>query len=122
VTEDAVKAMTAGAVIVDMGASTLGGNVAGSAPGETVVTENGVTIIGADNVPATVPTAASAAYSRNISALLLHMTTDGALAIEVDDEIQAGVVIAHDGKVVHQATASLLEAETGGANVDVAGH
>src|SRR5690242_13421161 len=48
VTGAAVKAMTAGSVIVDMGASPLGGNVEGSAPGETVVTDNGVTIIGAD--------------------------------------------------------------------------
>jgi NAD(P) transhydrogenase subunit alpha len=122
VTEEAVKAMAPGSVLVDMGASALGGNVAGSVAGQTVSTENGVRIIGAENLAATVPTAASNAYSRNISALLLHMTTDGALAIEVGDEIQAGVVIAHDGKVVHQATASLLEAETGGANVDVPGH
>ena len=54
------------------------------------------------------PTAASNAYSRNISALLLHMTSDGALAIDTSDEIQAGVVIAHDGKVVHEGVASLL--------------
>src|SRR6202020_2560978 len=50
ITEDALKAMHAGAVIVDMGASDLGGNVAGSVPGETVVTGNGVTIIGAGNL------------------------------------------------------------------------
>jgi H+-translocating NAD(P) transhydrogenase subunit alpha len=111
VTEDTLKAMTPGSVIVDMGASVLGGNVAGSRPGETIVTGNGVTIIGADNLPATVPTAASNAYSRNISALLLHMTSDGALAIDTNDEIQAGVVIAHDGKVVHEAVARLLPAE-----------
>jgi len=103
VTEDALKAMSAGSVIVDMGASALGGNVTGSRPGETVVTENGVTIVGADNLPATVPTAASNAYSRNISALLLHLTKDGALAIDTNDEIQAGVVIAHDGKVVNES-------------------
>ena len=54
------------------------------------------------------PTAASNAYSRNISALLLHMTSDGALAIDTTDEIQAGVVIAHDGQVVHEAVARLL--------------
>ncbi len=53
VTEDAMKAMAAGSVIVDMGASVLGGNVAGSVAGETIVTENGVTIIGADNLPST---------------------------------------------------------------------
>ncbi len=119
VTEDAIKAMSPGSVIVDMGASALGGNVTGSSPGETVVTGNGVTIVGADNLPATVPTAASNAYSRNISALLLHMTSDGALAIDTSDEIQAGVVIAHDGKVVHEGVASLLGPQTkGDADVD----
>lgn len=108
VTEDAVKGMAAGSVVVDMGASDLGGNVAGSVPGETIVTENGVTIIGAVNLPSSVPAAASSAYSRNISALLLHMVTDGALAIDLDDEIQAGVVVAHEGRVVHPAVAKLL--------------
>jgi len=121
VTEDAIKEMSPGSVIVDMGASTLGGNVTGSRPGETIVTGNGITIIGADNLPATMPTAASNAYSRNISALLLHMTSDGALAVDTNDEIQAGVVITHDGKVVHEAVARLLPAETptkgGGADV-----
>ena len=108
VTEDAVKAMAAGSVIVDMGASQLGGNVAGSVAGETVVTENGVTIIGAQNLPSTVPTAASNAYSRNISALLLHLVSEGALRIDPADEIQAGVLVAHDGQVVHPAVAKLL--------------
>ena len=111
VTEDAIKAMSAGSVIVDMGASVLGGNVAGSRPGEFIVTGNGVTIIGADNLPATMPTAASNAYSRNISALLQYMTSDGALAIDSSDEIQAAVVITHDGRVVNQDVAALLAAE-----------
>ncbi len=92
VTEDAVKAMAPGSV-----------------PGETSVTGNGVTIVGAENLAATVPTAASNAYSRNISAMLLHLTKDGALAIDTSDEIQAGVVIAHDGRVVHEGVASLLQ-------------
>jgi NAD(P) transhydrogenase subunit alpha len=108
VTGEALKAMTAGSVIVDMGAGPLGGNVAGSAPGETIVTENGVTVIGAGNLAATVPTAASAAFARNISSLLLHMVSGGELAIDVSDDIQAGVVIAHGGTVVHPATAALL--------------
>jgi len=121
VTEDAVKAMSAGSVIVDMGASTLGGNVAGSRPGEIIVTGNGVTIIGADNLPATMPTAASNAYSRNISALLEYMTKDGALVIDTGDEIQAGVVITHGGRVVNEGVAALLPAEPhfqGGSDVD----
>jgi NAD(P) transhydrogenase subunit alpha len=122
VTEDAVKAMSPGSVIVDMGASALGGNVSGSQPGETVVTGNGVTIVGAENLAATVPAAASAAYSRNISAMLLHLARDGALAIDTGDEIQAGVVIAHDGAVVHPGVASLLQRDEGGAGVDGPSH
>jgi NAD(P) transhydrogenase subunit alpha len=123
VTDDALKAMSPGSVIVDMGASALGGNVTGSQPGETVVTGNGVRIIGADNLPATVPTASSNAYSRNISALLLHMTSDGVLTIDTNDEIQAGVVITHSGTVVNEAVARLLPAETltKGGVADVSG-
>jgi H+-translocating NAD(P) transhydrogenase subunit alpha len=121
VTEDAIKAMGAGSVIVDMGASALGGNVAGSRPGETVVTGNGITIIGADNLPATMPTAASNAYSRNISTLLEYMTSDGALAIDTSDEIQAGVVITHGGRILNEGVARLLPAEPNleeGSDVD----
>jgi H+-translocating NAD(P) transhydrogenase subunit alpha len=125
VTADAIAAMAPGSVLVDMGASSLGGNVAGSEPGATVVTPNGVTIIGATNLPATVPTAASNAFSRNISALLLHMTADGALQIDTTDEIQAGVVITRDGEVVHPAVAKLLQDNLqpeGASNVDRPSH
>jgi H+-translocating NAD(P) transhydrogenase subunit alpha len=123
VTEDALKAMGPGSVLVDMGASALGGNVAGSEPGQTIVTDQGVTIVGAGNLPASVPTAASNAYSRNVSAVLLHMVRDGTLAVDLDDEIQAGVVITHGGKVVQQATAALLQPTSeGGADVDGTGN
>jgi H+-translocating NAD(P) transhydrogenase subunit alpha len=105
VTEDALKEMAAGSVIVDMGASPLGGNAAGSVPGETVVTENGVTIIGASGLPSTMPAAASAMYARNLSALLLYLVKDGELAFDPADELQAGVIITRDGKVVHPALA-----------------
>jgi len=56
------------------------------------------------------PTAASNAYSRNISTLLEYMTADGALAIDTSDEVQAGVVITHDGRVVQEGVAALLAA------------
>jgi H+-translocating NAD(P) transhydrogenase subunit alpha len=108
VTEDALKEMTAGSVVVDMGSGPLGGNVAGSVPDQTIVTGNGVTIIGAPNLAATAPGSASAFLARNISALLLHMTADGTLVIDPSDEIQAGVVITHDGAVIQPATAALL--------------
>ena len=103
VTEDALKSMAAGSVIVDMGASTLGGNVVGSIPGETVVTENGVTIIGASGLPSSMAAAASAMYARNISALLLYLVKDGELALDQEDELQAGVIVTSGGEIVHPA-------------------
>jgi NAD(P) transhydrogenase subunit alpha len=108
VTADTVKSMRAGSVIVDLAASDLGGNVEISRPGETIVTNNGVTVIGAGNLPAAMPTSASDAYARNISALLLHLLQEGQLAIDLDDEIQSGVVITHAGSLVHEATSKLL--------------
>jgi H+-translocating NAD(P) transhydrogenase subunit alpha len=103
VTADALKAMAAGSVVVDMGASPLGGNVASSEPGRSVVTENGVTIIGAAGLPSQMPGAASSMYARNITALLQHLVSDGALTLDGDDEITAGVVISRDGAIVHPA-------------------
>jgi NAD(P) transhydrogenase subunit alpha len=112
VTAAAVAAMKRGSVIVDMGASALGGNVEGSKAGEVLVSANGVTIVGAGELASRMATAASTAYARNISALLQHLVTDGALTIDLEDEITAGVVVTHDHMVVHPATAALLDKET----------
>jgi NAD(P) transhydrogenase subunit alpha len=114
VTADALKSMAAGSVVVDMGSSALGGNVEGSVPGETVVSENGVTIIGAANLPATMPAAASAMYARNVSSLLLYLISDGALALDLSDDLQAGVVITRGGQVVHPALAEPTEGQPAG--------
>jgi H+-translocating NAD(P) transhydrogenase subunit alpha len=105
VTGDALKAMAAGSVVIDMGASALGGNVQGSQPGESIVTENGVTVIGAGNLPARMPSAASAMYARNVSSLLLYLVKDGSLAVDLSDDLQRGVVITYEGRVVHPALA-----------------
>src|SRR6516225_2229092 len=119
VTADALKWMAAGSVVVDMGASALGGNVEGSQPDETVVTENGVTIIGADRLPSTMPAAASAMYARNVSALLLYLVKDATLTIDLADDLQRGVVITYEGRVVH---ATLADSAGGTARVDGAAH
>jgi len=111
--------MSAGSVIVDMGASALGGNVAGSQPGETTVTENGVTVIGAANLPSRMSAAASAMYARNVTSLLQYLVKDGALAIDLDDDLQRGVVITYEGRVVHPA---LAEPAGGTDHVDGAAH
>jgi NAD(P) transhydrogenase subunit alpha len=114
VSADAVAGMRAGSVVVDAASSPLGGNVAGSQPGESIVTPNGVTVIGADDLPSTMPTSASAAYSRNVSALLQHLLVDGQLAINLEDEIQAGVVMTHDGSVVHPSVLARINAIASG--------
>ncbi|MDQ1720260.1 MAG: H+-translocating transhydrogenase subunit alpha [Pseudonocardiales bacterium] len=109
VTAEAVAAMGAGSVIVDMAASELGGNVAGSVAGETIVTPNGVTVIGAPNLPSDMATSASQTYARNISALLKHLIGEGgALEVDLTDEITQGVVVTHAGQVVQAATAAAL--------------
>jgi H+-translocating NAD(P) transhydrogenase subunit alpha len=113
VTRQALDQMRPGAVLVDMGASELGGNVEGSVPGQTTTTDRGVIIVGAANLAGTMPGAASAAYSHNITALVTHLVTDGALLIDLDDEIQAGVVVTNEGRVVHGATAQVLAQKSG---------
>ena len=109
VTADAVKGMKPGSVIVDMAASALGGNVELSKPDETVVTDNGVTILAPTNLPATMPAGASQFYARNLAAFLLNFMKDGALNIDLTDEISGATVITHDGAVVQEATKKLLE-------------
>jgi NAD(P) transhydrogenase subunit alpha len=109
VTGDAVRAMKPGSVIVDMAASALGGNVELSKVGETVVTENGVTIIAPENLPATMPSGASAFYARNISALLLELVKDGSLNFDFEDEVTKATVITHGGSVVSEPVKKLLE-------------
>jgi NAD(P) transhydrogenase subunit alpha len=109
VTGDAVKGMKPGSVIVDMAATALGGNVELSKPGETVVTDNGVTIIAPDNLPATMPVGASQFYARNISTLLLSMVKDGELNLDFEDEVTKATVITNDGAVVAEPVRKLLE-------------
>jgi NAD(P) transhydrogenase subunit alpha len=80
-----VRTMRPGSVIVDLAAET-GGNCELTRPGDQVVA-HGVTILGPLDLAATVPTHASQMYSRNISALFLHLVKDGKLAPDFADEI-----------------------------------
>jgi NAD(P) transhydrogenase subunit alpha len=109
VTAAAVKGMKSGSVIVDMAASALGGNVELSKPDETVVTANGVTILATTNLPATMPAGSSQFYARNLSSFLVHLMKDGALNLDMSDEITAATVITRDGEVVQEQTRKLLE-------------
>ena len=101
VDEAALAALAPGSVVVDLASGPLGGNVAGSVPEETTVTGNGVLVVGAGNLPSRMPRAASTAFSRNVCALLATFVKDGQLTIDLSDEVAAGVVVAHQGEVVH---------------------
>jgi NAD(P) transhydrogenase subunit alpha len=109
VTAAAVECMRAGSIIVDMAASDLGGNCELSQPGEVVVTPNGVAIHAPLNLPASMPTGASAFYSRNMLNLLLNFAKGGQLVLDFSDEVTAATVITHGGKVVQEATRKLLQ-------------
>jgi NAD(P) transhydrogenase subunit alpha len=115
VTADAVAKMKPGSVIVDMAASALGGNCELSKAGETVVTENLVTIIAPENLPASMPIGASQFYARNLSALLLQLVKDGALDLDPADEIAGPVTITHGGEIRSDAVKKLLQPAGGAA-------
>jgi len=107
ITDDMVRSMRAGSVIVDLAAE-AGGNCTGTKPGETT-TLHGVTIMGPLNLPATMPVHASQMYSRNILAVLEYLAPEGALQLNMEDEIMAGACITHQGQVVHPRVRQLLE-------------
>jgi NAD(P) transhydrogenase subunit alpha len=100
VTEQAVRNMTPGSVIVDLAAET-GGNCELTEPGETIV-RDGVTIAGPLNLASTMPDHASSLYARNVQSLLELMVKEGELSLDFEDEVLAGACITHDGEVVHE--------------------
>jgi NAD(P) transhydrogenase subunit alpha len=108
VSKQAVAAMGAGAVIVDLAAES-GGNCELTVPGETVVTPNGVKILGPRNLPSELARHASQMYARNLLNFLAPAIKNGALAIDWQDEVFAQSVLTHDGQVRHAGTAKLLE-------------
>jgi H+-translocating NAD(P) transhydrogenase subunit alpha len=94
VTAAAVGGMAAGSVVVDL-AGEAGGNCELSEPGRTVVKQD-VTITAPLNLPATMPEHASELYSKNITALLELMVTDGAFSPDFDDEVIAAACVTRD--------------------------
>jgi H+-translocating NAD(P) transhydrogenase subunit alpha len=111
VTEEAVKLMKPGSVIVDL-AGEAGGNCELSEPGQTVVRHD-VKILAPLNVPSTLAEHASQLYARNIQSLLgLMISEEGQLSLDFDDEVIAGACITRDGEIVHEAARAAAEAAT----------
>jgi len=108
VTEEMVKAMKPGSVIVDLAAE-RGGNCDLTKAGETVV-ENGVLIIGPTNVPSSVPFHASQMFGKNMENLLnLLLDDNGDLQLDFEDQIVTDTVISHDGDVPHARLREMLD-------------
>ena len=114
VTEDMVKDMKPGSVIVDLAAEN-GGNCELTEPGCDFLRHN-VRIVGPLNVPASMPVHASQLYSKNMLNLLTLLLKDGKFDLNMEDDIVAGTVITHDGNIVHAgvkaAAAPALERST----------
>lgn len=106
ITEDMVRTMKPGAVIVDMAVES-GGNCALSEVNQTVVKYD-VTIIGESNLPAQLAMNASDLYAKNISTLLLHLANKDGFKWEMEEEITKGSMITHKGELVHAFTRDIL--------------
>jgi len=100
VTTEMVKRMAPGSVIGDLAAE-RGGNCELTRKGETVV-EHGVTIIGRINISSGTPYHASQMYARNLTAFLLHLTKDGELRLNLQDQIVRETLLTHGGEIVNE--------------------
>ena len=99
ISEDMLDRMRPGAVVVDL-AVAQGGNCADTRPGETI-DRKGVKLIGASELPCSVPNHASALYARNLVALLEPVFKDGQLNLNNEDELISGCLISQDGVIRH---------------------
>ncbi len=108
VTEEAVRGMPPGSVVVDLAAE-RGGNCELTRPGETVV-RHGVSILGPLNLPAGAAYHASQMYAKNLSNFLLLLIKDGSVQLDSDDEIIRETMVTRGGQVVHPKVREGLEA------------
>jgi len=110
VTEDMVRGMSKGSVIVDLAAE-RGGNVEGTVKNEKTFVD-GVTIIGYIDHPSRVPVHASQLYTKNITTFLLNMAKEGELTLNMEDEIVSATLITEGGEIKHAGLRELIEKES----------
>lgn len=111
VSEEAVKSMRPGSVIVDLAAE-QGGNCAVTEPGKTVV-KYGVTIHGPFNVPSSMAPQASQLYARNLTSFVAAIFKQGAINIDMKDDLIRGSLVINKGEVVHDPTKAALAKAAG---------
>jgi len=108
ITEDMVKSMRPGSVIVDLAAET-GGNCALTKAGETVVAD-GVQILGPTNLPATIPVHASQMYSKNITTLLGEFVDkEGKVALDFENDVIGPATVTHAGEVKNERVRQAMQ-------------
>jgi len=106
ITEEMVRGMRPGSVILDLAAE-QGGNCALTEPGQEVV-RHGVIIIGPMNLPSTVPFQASEMYARTVTSYLLHLLKDGSPHLDLGDELTRGPLVTHEGEILHEVVKARL--------------
>ncbi|RBI75296.1 Re/Si-specific NAD(P)(+) transhydrogenase subunit alpha [Roseovarius sp. TE539] len=101
-TEDMVKAMKAGSVVIDLAAE-RGGNCEMTRPDEKIVTDNGVTIVGYTDFPSRMATQSSMLYATNIRHMMTDLTPekDGKPVHDMEDDVIRGATVAHGGDVTY---------------------
>ncbi len=107
ITGEMVREMSPGSVIVDLAAE-RGGNCELTRSGEIVV-KGGVTILGPINIPSTIPYHASQMYAKNISNFLIHITEDGKIKLDEEDEIMRETRVAQNGEILHPQVRERLD-------------
>jgi NAD(P) transhydrogenase subunit alpha len=109
ITEEQVKQMKLGSVIVDM-AVEQGGNCELSEL-DKVVVKHGVTLVGQSNLPSTLPQNASELYAKNIQNLLALLATKDGFKWEMEEDVTKGCLITHGGELIHEFTKGILQAQ-----------
>ena len=109
ITEEMVRGMRPGSVILDLAAE-QGGNCALTEPGREIV-RHGVVIIGPMNLPSTIPFQASEMYARTVTNYLAHLLKDGRPYLDLEDELTRGPLVTHRGEVVHEIVKARLCSE-----------
>ena len=101
VTAKSVEEAKPGSIFIDIAASDLGGNVAGSKPSEVVETANGAKIVGADNLPSDLATSSSEMYSKNVQAVIKALLNkEGNIEIDTTDDVMSELVATYQGEVI----------------------
>jgi len=109
ITEEMVRGMRPGSIIVDLAAE-QGGNCALTEPGKEV-TKHQVTILGPVNLTSSMAYHASQMYSRTVTNYLAHLLRDGKVNLDLSDELTRGPLVTHAGEVVHEAVKGRMSSE-----------